>query len=106
MDESNVIEVNFEGESEPVQVFVDNNKVPQHRECQHVRLALNHATSSVGCKDCGEKLDPMWVLNRIAEKHNTLYWNYSDLYRKAEKASQMNRCKCVHCGNMTPIVKS
>lgn len=106
MDESNVIELRTDLETPPKQVFIENRLTPRHDECQHVRLSIDQATDTVWCKDCSQKLSPMWVLNRIAEKHNRLYGNYSEVYRKTTKAVNMNRCKCEHCKKMTRIIKS
>ncbi|EGR3042398.1 hypothetical protein ACOJUY_004334 [Vibrio alginolyticus] len=105
MDNSNIIKLNFDLDQEPKQVFIENKSEPRHDECQHLRLSIDQSTNTVWCKDCNEKLDPMWVLNRIAEKHNQFYWNYSELYKKSKKAAEMNRCKCQHCNRMTKIIK-
>jgi Zn finger protein HypA/HybF involved in hydrogenase expression len=105
MEESNVIEFSFDKDQHPSQVFVENKKEPQYADCKHARLSIDQSTDTVWCKDCGQKLSPMWVLNRIADKHNRFYWNYSEVFEKSKKAQQMNRCKCQHCGQMTRIVK-
>ncbi|MCD9504549.1 hypothetical protein GLP37_20510 [Photobacterium phosphoreum] len=103
MSDGNVIEFNFS--ADPKRVFDDIKKTPKYSECQHTRMSLDHSTDTVSCNDCGKSLSPMWVLSRIAEKHSKLYWDYSDLYKKANKAAQMNKCKCQNCGKVTKIVK-
>lgn len=105
MSDSNVIELSFDKEQHPRQVFVENNKTPRHDECKHSALVIDQSTDTVWCKDCDQKLSPMWVLSRIADKHNQFYWNYSEVFEKSKKALKMNRCKCEHCGNMTRIIK-
>lgn len=105
MEKNNIVDLKIDPDKPPKRVFIRNNKKPEYTDCQHCHLLLDHATNAVYCADCGEKLDPMWVLSRIADKHNSLYFSYRDLYAKAQRAAKMNRCKCEHCGKMTKIIK-
>lgn len=104
-DKSNIIEFNFDTGKPPEQIFTEIKKIPHVDECQHNHVKIDEATDSVICSDCGERLSPMWVLKRLAQRHNQFYWNYERLFKMTEKAAKMNRCKCQFCGKMTKIVK-
>ena len=73
--------------------------------CQHRNFDVDPSAAYVQCRDCGEKLDPMWVLYRIACDEYTYRWRLNGLREDAKKAQQKNRCKCEKCGQMTRIEK-
>ena len=76
-------------------------------ECKHSRFLISQDEAFVTCGDCGEKLDPMWVLSIIAKNQNTLatqlHRQYVKLCNIETVLSSKSRTKCKHCGKMTPV---
>lgn len=59
----------------------------------------------VTCKQCGERLNPIWVLGQLA-RNESRYRNQVANHRKVSKELEgRNRTKCQHCGQMTRIIK-
>lgn len=72
--------------------------------CAHFGpFVIDHAAEFVTCKRCGERLNPMFVLHRLAMEETR--WHraretYQDEMRRLEERS---RTRCDHCGKMTRI---
>lgn len=72
--------------------------------CQHGKgFTITKGVDAVVCKDCGEKLTPMWVLTKIAQSDSNLRWRIVELNKELARLADKKRCKCLHCGQMTPI---
>ncbi len=76
---------------------------PSVSSCQHRRLLVDEAKSDVTCKDCGERINPIWILNEMSKKESWHRTQVMDMRRRIEKLSSKLRCKCEHCGKMTRI---
>lgn len=79
--------------------------VPEYqlRKCRHTRYEVDRALAQVTCKDCKEKLDPMYVLVQIAHgetKYHDLHARYQD---EMGRLSNRTKAKCEHCSRMTRI---
>lgn len=82
------------------------------RECQHGPFIVDMSLDSVECEKCHDLLSPMWVLRELMHhksKYNDHIWKKHEELKRVrddlEKAKDKARCKCKHCGKMTPIIK-
>lgn len=74
---------------------------PNH--CQHQNVIVDEDLGDVECAQCGAKLNPVMVLARFAREESRYLREgerLRDLHAELEKRC---RCKCTHCGKMTPI---
>ena len=88
--------------------LVENKRRYGPESCPHKGPYLFDQTlATVECGDCGSLLNPMFVLEVLANKE--AYWNrrQKDLTRYIEELNEeikgRTRTKCTHCGNMTAI---
>jgi len=87
--------------------------VPKIRDkCYHQKFSVDHTLDHVTCDQCGERLNPMWVLKHLTQTESRAKWKLYELQEKIvkekekiEAARNKIRCKCRHCGKMTPIIK-
>ena len=73
--------------------------------CQHNKFLLDPQLGYVECALCGEKLNPMWVIQQFCNDEARLWNQLSGLRALVVEAEKKNRCKCEHCHKMTKIVK-
>ena len=77
------------------------------RGCKHNKLIINEGAALVTCVECGEQLDPMWVLTRMATNEATLlrkiHQQYIRLCNIETAVRRKIRTKCKHCGKFTPV---
>lgn len=71
--------------------------------CRHNKYIVDRTLSAVECGICGERLNPIWVLEQLCDQESRARQHLNALKDKAEKAKEKNRCKCEHCKNMTRI---
>jgi predicted RNA-binding Zn-ribbon protein involved in translation (DUF1610 family) len=71
--------------------------------CRHSRFEVDEKLAEVTCRDCGEKMSPMWVLIQIAYEERTLNDRLIALKTECQLLSGRVRTKCDHCGKMTRI---
>lgn len=70
---------------------------------RHVTYVVDPAAAEVECGHCHAKLNPQWVLTRLA--HNeTLYLETQKRYQEEMgRLHERSRTKCDHCGKMTRV---
>jgi hypothetical protein len=72
-------------------------------EVKQVTYVVDPAAAEVECSNCKAKLNPMWVLARLAH-HETRYHELAARYQdEMRRLSKRTRTKCDHCGAMTRI---
>lgn len=71
--------------------------------CRHLRSQVDEKKAEVTCADCGEKLNPIWVLQQLAYEDARLIDRWSWLRAQLELMGERVRCKCDHCGKFTHI---
>lgn len=71
----------------------------------NVTYLIRTGETEVECSNCATRLDPMWVLTRIANEESQ--WNRSrERYQdEMRRLSERSRTKCDNCGHMTRITK-
>jgi len=87
-------------EGRPTLVF---ERKANRNDCRHLNILVDPALTYVECRACGEKLNPVWVLERMIKEASQ--WKYRlEEYRKiVEKLEQKKRTKCNHCGKLTTV---
>lgn len=95
-------------------------KVVHHGEdgkCNHIWLSRNNRTedvhyliregeTEVECGNCGTKLDPMFVLRRLANEETQWLRTRSNYVEEMKRLNARTRTTCQHCGKMTRITRS
>ncbi len=72
-------------------------------KCQHKRVEVDEILAEVTCKDCGERLNPIAVMVRMAQEESRLGQRIETLNRLKADLEKKQRTKCKHCGQMTPV---
>lgn len=71
--------------------------------CQHRHFEVNERKAEVTCADCGEKLNPIWVLMLLATEDRVLRDRWAGMRAEVQLLGKRLRTKCRHCGQMTPV---
>lgn len=75
-------------------------------ECQHNRFTIDEKLQEVECRDCKEKLSPMYALLALARqetRYHELHARYQD---EMKRLAERSKTKCQHCGQMSRISKA
>lgn len=75
-------------------------------KCYHRRFTIDDKAQEVECRDCGEKLNPMYALVQLARqetRYHELHARYDD---ELKRLAERSRTTCRHCGKMTPISRT
>lgn len=94
MDENNVSKIN-----------TTLSKVTEIKSptCRHNKWIVDETLAEITCGICEQKLNPIWCLIEQARTETRLFWQLQRLQKEVEKTQYKLRCKCRHCGKMTPI---
>jgi transcription elongation factor Elf1 len=79
------------------------NKRYNPDKCRHMKVELDEELALVTCGDCGERLDPLWILRRYADQETNLTWRIKELKDIKAKLDKKLRTKCEHCGRFTHV---
>ena len=78
-----------------------------HVSCLHDHFQVCDSAAEVTCGKCGEKLNPMWVLQYLARSESLfkeeLKYAQAELRLTAKRIAEKKRAKCQHCGKMTEV---
>lgn len=81
--------------------------VPKYSGCQHKRVKIDVKLSEVTCRDCKERLNPIYVLEMLSHEDSVLRQRWMRMRAELEvlKATMeaRTRCKCDYCGRMTKV---
>lgn len=72
-------------------------------KCGHHQIIVDEVLATVECKSCGEKLNPVVILARMAREGSALHYERNELRKLEARLDKRKRCQCKHCGRMTPI---
>jgi hypothetical protein len=84
--------------------FIEQRRLFYAR-CSHQKVIVDESLNTVECKDCGEKLNPVWVLAQYANRERLAVQNLEMLKELQKKAEEKTKCKCEKCGGITRIVR-
>lgn len=73
------------------------------RTCSHENFVVDVTKETVECKDCAERLNPMWVLGRLASRDHRFYDAHLRYAEETKRLAERSRTKCDRCGHMTRI---
>ena len=83
--------------------FAGDPLAPGGTVMKRVTYLVDEAAAEVECSNCHAKLNPMWVLARLAH-HETKYHELAENYQEEmRRLSERKRTKCDRCGYMTRI---
>lgn len=72
-------------------------------ECQHARMEVDEAMAEVRCKNCKEKLNPIWVLMKIAGEQSRYIAEFKRSKEIAKRINEKEKTRCEHCNRMTRV---
>jgi DNA-directed RNA polymerase subunit RPC12/RpoP len=76
-------------------------------ECSHSRVIVDEDLWSVECQDCGEKLDPIRFLIKLAQNESQEEFRIQKLKNEYKRIIDIlavkTNTRCKHCGKITPI---
>jgi len=72
-------------------------------QCRHLNVSVHEDLAEVICRDCEVKLNPIWVLTRMAREETKWSLRRNEFITARSELAKRQRCKCQHCGQMTRI---
>ncbi len=80
----------------------------RRKKCYHQSVFLiDKRSEHIECKECGEQLNPMWVLEELQRRRSRWESRVAKLREEIPRAEKeltsRTRTKCQHCKKMTPI---
>ena len=72
-------------------------------KCRHMRAEVDERLAEVTCRDCGEKLNPIWVLMQLATEDRILHDRWAAMRAEVRLLGERTRVKCRHCEKFTPV---
>ncbi|MGF6641814.1 hypothetical protein [Paraburkholderia sp. MM6662-R1] len=78
--------------------------VPTSKCCHFMTgYLVDEKLAEVTCKACGEKLNPMWVLQQLCHAESRWHELHARYQDELQRLRERQRTKCEHCGGMTRI---
>lgn len=75
--------------------------------CQHrAGFTVDEKLDTVECTGCGEKLNPIWVLQQLSRMETRWHNHHVQYQDEMKRLSERSRTKCQHCGEMTRISRT
>ncbi|WP_174301403.1 hypothetical protein [Caulobacter sp. S45] len=76
--------------------------------CSHYLTGyiVDPTLAEVECGGCGAKLNPMWVLTRLATEDRRMAEAQARYQDEQRRLRERSRTKCRSCGAMTPISRA
>ncbi len=72
-------------------------------KCFHRRFIIDTTLDHVECRDCGEKLNPMYALKTLAQQENKYHEYHARYADECKRLAERSKTKCEHCRKMTRI---
>ncbi len=106
-DDSNIkrLPVQFKTPHAEERTLVRPFEVEGPSPCSHLytQYVVDEALSEVECYKCKAKLNPMWVLTRLANEDRRYEEAQNRHQDEMRRLSERSLTKCFHCGKMTRI---
>lgn len=111
IDDSGKVErlkVRFRRRAPEERVLLGVREVAKPVPCSHsfVSYIVDEAAAEVECGACHEKLNPMWVLGRLANEDRRFAENQAQFNSEMKRLGERSRTACDHCGKMTRISRN
>jgi hypothetical protein len=103
-DKIKKLPVKFKGPLPPDRTLLSPREVGRTK-CLHYpgHFIVDGSLAEVTCGDCGEKLNPMWVLQQLATRDRNFAEAHTRYHEQMKRLSERTSTKCRHCGKMTRI---
>lgn len=72
-------------------------------KCFHGQFQIDSSLDYVTCGLCQERLNPMYVLKRLAMQDSKFRENNEKYNEEMKRLKERSKTKCEHCGQMTGI---
>jgi hypothetical protein len=72
-------------------------------QIRNVAYIVDEAAAEVECSNCKAKLNPMWVLAKLAHKETQYHELAARYQEEMARLSERQRTRCDNCGKMTRI---
>lgn len=97
--------MSVKGDDEPTNIITLSEVRNRYRydKCQHKRVIVDEVMAQCECRDCGEKLNPMVVLARLAHEESRLKFRIDQLRALNKGLEEKKRTKCEHCSRFTRV---
>lgn len=77
------------------------------RECSHRGpYVVDETLAEVECATCHAKLNPIWVLARIANRETSMERHRATYQDEMQRLAERKKTKCEHCQKMTRISRA
>lgn len=73
------------------------------KSCYHRQFIVDDKKAEVECADCGEKLNPIWVLAYLCNRESQWKESRRRYQEEMKRLDERSRTKCEHCEKMTRI---
>lgn len=70
---------------------------------KNVTYLVDEGAAEVECGHCHAKLNPMWVLTKLAHNETRYHETAERYHEELRRLSERSRTKCDACGHMTRI---
>lgn len=81
--------------------------IPQRSStCAHSAFLIDYEKAEVECQKCGEKVNPMWALWRLATQERQWHEGRERYLEEQKRLDERLRTKCQHCKQITRISRS
>jgi hypothetical protein len=75
-------------------------------QCFHRRFTIDDKLQQVECRDCKEKLNPMFALVQLARQETRFHDLHARYHDELARLAARERTKCQHCNQMTRISRT
>lgn len=72
-------------------------------KCMHGQFQIDSTLEQVTCGVCKERLNPIYVLKRLAMQDSKFRENNEKYNEEMKRLTERSKTKCEHCGQMTKI---
>lgn len=78
-------------------------KKKEYTGCKHENILVDKELWQLECADCGELLDPIAYIIRLAEMEGDVEIKYDYLLKKVNDLQERTRFKCKYCGKVNTL---
>ena len=110
MDGDNVtaLPVKFKAAKPEGRALFVAHEVTQDNACTHSPMfgcsyVVDEKLAEVECGKCGAKLNPMWVLTKLAHEDRRMAEGRAAYREEQKRYEERRHTKCQHCDRMTRI---
>jgi hypothetical protein len=75
-------------------------------KCFHRRFTVDDKLQEVECRDCKEKLNPMFALIQLSRQETRYHELHARYHDELARLAARERTKCEHCAKMTRISRA